>query len=123
MDLLDRFIDTVSRNGYKISKKTDEVLEMTEIKMDIKSLEYEIEDHKLYIGNLVYKYYTENEANLPSAEIKRRCIEIKKLERKLSIMKQRVVKKKGLGYCKNCGEIVKKDENYCPKCGYKVLKY
>ena len=123
MDFLERFIDSIDRGTHALSVKTDEVIALTEMKMDISAIEGEIEDHKLYIGEIVYKYYTQEKGAMPTNEIKRRCMEIKRLERKLNMVKERMVRKRGLSYCKDCGEIIKKKENYCPKCGNRALKY
>ncbi|PAB56832.1 zinc ribbon domain-containing protein [Anaeromicrobium sediminis] len=123
MDFLERFIDSIGRGTHTLSVKTDEVIELTEMKMNIRGIEEEIEEHKLYIGEIVYKYYTEEKAHMPTSEIKRRCMEIRRLERKLNMMKERMVRKRGFGYCKNCGEIIKKKQNYCPRCGNRALKY
>ncbi|MCT4593981.1 MAG: hypothetical protein N4A57_06925 [Anaeromicrobium sp.] len=123
MDFLERFIDSIGRGTHTLSVKTDEVIELTEMKVDIKAIEEEIENHKLYIGQIVYKYYTQEKGTMPTSEIKRICMEIRRLEKKLYMMKDKMVRKRGYTYCKGCGQIIKKKQNYCPKCGNRVLKY
>ncbi|QXM06320.1 zinc ribbon domain-containing protein [Crassaminicella indica] len=123
MDFLDKLADKVSSGTKKISQKTDEIIEITELKLDLKNIEDEIEEAKLYIGELVYKYFLSNDSSMPVGQIKGKCREIQRMEAQKNRMKARIYRIKGLAYCRFCGEAIDDEENYCSKCGHKIIRY
>lgn len=118
MDFMEQLADKVSYGTKVLSQKTDEILQMTELRININNIEREIERSKLYIGELVYKYYL-NE-RMPVEEIQQKCREVQNLYYKANRLKERVYTIKGLKYCVNCGESVGDDESFCPKCGKRI---
>ncbi|QZY56356.1 zinc ribbon domain-containing protein [Crassaminicella profunda] len=123
MDIFDKLADKVSYGTKKISQKTDEIIEITELKMDLKNIEDEIEEAKLYIGELVYKYFLANDNSMPVSQIKGKCREIQRMETQKNRVKTRLYRIKGLTYCRFCGEAIDDEENYCSKCGHKINRY
>ncbi|TCO70214.1 zinc ribbon domain-containing protein [Marinisporobacter balticus] len=120
MDFIDKLANKVSSGTKILSQKTDEIIEMTELNIELKNIEAYIEEEKLYIGELVYKYFLSNSNNMPIAEIKGKCGEIQRLEKEKHRMKTRLNRIKGWQYCRICGEPIEDEENFCPKCGHKI---
>jgi len=103
-----------------ISKKTDELLEIAEMKIAIRDMESEIEDAKSYIGELVYQYYLNtHDLKMLSDEIKQKCAEIYEMNEEINRLKKKLNLIKGNHFCKFCGEILNPHERYCPYCGKK----
>lgn len=120
MDFIDKLANKVSSGTRILSQKTDEIIEMTELKIELKNIEENIEEEKLYMGELVYKYFLSNNTYMPVVEIKAKCREIQRMEKEKNRMKAYLNKIRGLEYCRICGEPIEEDENYCPKCGYRI---
>jgi rubrerythrin len=123
MDFFDKLADKVSVGTKKISRKTDEIIEITELKLDLKKIDEEIEEPKLYIGEVVYKYFLSNNNSMPVGQVKGKCREIQRMEAQKYRIQTRLYRIKGLTYCRFCGEEIVDEENYCPKCGRKVARY
>ncbi|QEK12463.1 zinc ribbon domain-containing protein [Crassaminicella thermophila] len=122
MDFMDKLAQKVSSGTRMISQKTDEIIEIAELKIDLKNIEEEIEEAKLYIGELVYKYFLSKNESMPVSAINSKCREIQRMEYEKNRIKTRLNKIKGLKYCNFCGEVIIDEENYCPKCGHKIIR-
>lgn len=120
MDIIDTLAQKVSSGTRMLSEQTDKMFEMTELKMDMKQLENEIMEAKLYVGELVYKYSINNEGNMPLREIKAKCKEIYRMENEANKKKSRLNRHRGLKQCSKCNNVVADDENYCYRCGSRV---
>ncbi|WZL74532.1 zinc ribbon domain-containing protein [Clostridiaceae bacterium 35-E11] len=123
MDFMDKLVQKVSEGTKVLSQKTDEIIEITELKVSMKKMEADIEEIKFMIGDLVYNYYLSNNTSIPTLEIKERCKEIQRLEQEVNRIKVRVNRLRGLAYCSSCGEFLEEEENYCPKCGHRNTRY
>jgi hypothetical protein len=121
MDFIDKFAKKVSESSKNLSKKTDKILELTEIKIDIKNIEDQIRENKMYIGELVCKNF-DCYGKLPLSDIYEKCKEIQRMYQKINLLKERINKIKGLQYCTFCGESIDKYENYCSNCGKKIIR-
>ncbi|HHY90966.1 MAG TPA: hypothetical protein GX503_04800 [Clostridiales bacterium] len=120
MSWIDKWTQKLSEGTRMISKKTDELLEIAEIKLAIRDMESEIEDAKLYIGELVYQYYLNtHDLKMLSDEIKQKCTEIDEMDREINRLKKKLNFIKGNHFCRFCGEILELYERYCPYCGKK----
>lgn len=118
MDFMDKFAQKFSKGTKALSEKTEELFEITELKMNIKNIEEDIEEAKLYIGEVVYKYFKSN--NIPLDEVKEKCREIEKMYYEINNLKEKINYIRGTEYCKGCGYMLDDDEIYCPKCGHRV---
>ncbi len=119
MDFMEKLVSKVSEGTKVLSKKTDELLEITELKMDIKRLEDEIEDAKLFIGEMVYRSYLGKEPG--TAEMREKCREIEQMYYKIQQLTLEVNEIKGVRQCVHCDIEIKEYLNYCPGCGNKIV--
>ena len=122
MKFVDKLADRISEGTRNLSQKTDEIIEITELKFDMRNIEKEIKEIKLAIGDMIYEYFISTENNMPLKQIKEKCREMQRLEKELNRMKSYVYKVKGLNYCHYCGEMVDYEEKYCSICGHKVIR-
>ncbi|MBB6216040.1 chromosome segregation ATPase [Anaerosolibacter carboniphilus] len=119
MDFMEKLVSKVSEGTKVLSKKTDELLELTELKMEIKHLEDEIEEAKLFIGEMVYRSYLGKETG--TAEMREKCSEIEQMYYKIQQLTQEVNEIRGVRLCPHCNIEIREYLNFCPSCGSKVV--
>jgi hypothetical protein len=119
MDFMEKLVSKVSEGTKVLSKKTDELLEVTELRMEIKNLEDEIEEAKLFIGEMVYRSYLGKETG--TAEMREKCREIEQMYYKIQQLTQEVNQIRGVRLCPHCSIEIREYINYCPSCGNKII--
>ncbi len=91
MDLMEKLIKNISEGTKIISEKTDEIIEIAEIKVGIRNTKSEIEEAKLYIGELVYQYYLDSDNHeMIIEEINEKCKEIKKMDQQKNDLNEKL---------------------------------
>lgn len=118
MDFMNKLGQKLSEGTKLLSNTTDKLLEITDYKLEISRNEAEIDDLKMFIGELVYKNYLGS--NMSPTIIQDKCREIQRLTQNVNQLKERMAQMKGVMYCKKCGSIVKREENFCINCGSRL---
>ncbi|WP_129598489.1 hypothetical protein [Anaerophilus nitritogenes] len=122
MDFLDKLADKVTSGTKILSQKTDEVIEIAELKLDLKNMEKQIQEIKISIGEIIYEYFFSKKNDMPIMELQIKCKEIQQREREKNNIKRKLNSLRGLEYCYYCGAIFEEDENYCSNCGKRGIK-
>lgn len=86
--------EKVFKVASSATKKAEDVMKTGEYKINIKLISTEIEKRKLYIGNLIYKWYNNNE--IEKNEILKTCKEIMDLEEKINEIQRKISRLKEL---------------------------
>lgn len=90
MDFFKNFSEKFFGTAENISKKTDEYIEIGEIKFDLKLLEREINERKFLLGVFIYEWYSNRDLDI--REIPRICNEIKEKEKEMAIIQGKMKK-------------------------------
>lgn len=90
-DILD-YMKDISTKIYDaashFTKKADCIIKIGEYKIEIKLNEKDIEKRKLYLGDLIYKWYTNDEIEVDN--IVKICNEISKLENRIDNIEKKI---------------------------------
>lgn len=100
------------------AKKTNEVVEVSKLKLDAVKLNNEITSLYEKLGRSIYKMKQEDCQD--DALITSLCEEINELLKKLSQLSEAIAEKKNEIICPACGTANMKDNLYCFKCGTKI---
>lgn len=119
MDFMEKLMTKVSEGTKVLSKKTDELLEITEIKMEIKRLEEEILEAKIFIGEMVYRNYLGDETS--TMQLREKCKEIEQMYHRIHQLTSEINEIKGIRQCSNCHMDIREYSKYCPNCGNKIV--
>ena len=115
MALFDQLKDRVKGATHTAVKASSEFIEVTKIKMAIKSEEDKAKAAMLEIGKAIYEQYKSGQAIDEELSIK--CDEIGEAEVKAEELKQKILEIKNLRKCAGCGAEIEADCVFCPKCG------
>ncbi len=96
-------------------KKSQELIEYSDLSLTIASYNNAINDIYMEIGKKVYKMYKSKEYD--SEKIVKYCEEVKELEEEKRKIKKKMLKLKNKKECKICGVLIDKKAQYCDKCG------
>ena len=119
MDLFDKMARKISFGTSLISKKTDKLIAVTEIKINISKLESEIEEDIYSLGEIVLNYYNTNN-NISLNSVQGRCKEIQQKYQNLNRMQKKYHIYKGTLSCSYCGEEIDHGTRFCPNCGNRL---
>ncbi|WP_053957685.1 hypothetical protein [Inediibacterium massiliense] len=122
MDFLDKLADKVTSGTKILSQKTDEVIEIAELKLELKNIDKQIQAIKVSIGDIIYEYFFSKKNDMPITDIQVKCRQIQQIERERNNIKRKLNALMGLEYCSYCGIAFEEDEHYCKNCGRKVIK-
>lgn len=92
MDNKKNLSEKVFKAASNVTKKAEGAMKIGEYKINIKLINKDIEKRKLYIGNLIYKWYNSNE--IDRNEIQRACKEVVELEEKINEIHRKISKLK-----------------------------
>lgn len=101
---------------YKtVSKKSNNLVQETKVKLIINEREDEIEGLYKEIGKNVYRLFQKGE-NVE--DFTATCKMIQTLEEEKIELQDTILELKDLRRCNNCNDSVPKDTQFCPSCGY-----
>lgn len=118
MDKLSDIGRKVATAAKTVTKKSEDVVELTKLNMTIGNEEDKIKRLLYEIGSELYRGYASG--NTLEGIYDKQCEEVKQLEENISLLRERVLELKGSKTCTACKSIVALDVNYCPHCGQKL---
>jgi len=121
MDKLSDIGRKVATAARTVTKKSEDVVELTKLNMTIGNEEDKIKRLLYEIGSELYRGYTNGKA-LEGAYDKQ-CEEVKQLEENIRLLRERVLELKGSKTCTACKSVVALDVNFCPNCGQKLERH
>jgi len=109
---------TISEKAEVVSKKTEDAVEITKIKNQIRVMERSNERDLQDIGKMVYEQFKQGKpVDTAFVEL---CEAIEDREEAIEDYNKQVADIKGMDICKNCKEHLDASVVFCPKCGTKV---
>lgn len=120
MDLLNDIGKKITETAKTVTKKSEDIVEITKLNLAISSEEEKIKRIFYEIGCELYRSYTNGTTGRELYESK--CEEVKQIEENISSLKERLLLLKRNKTCKACNSIVSLEVNYCPNCGEKLEK-
>ncbi|MGB9694081.1 MAG: hypothetical protein ACPLYF_04490, partial [Fervidobacterium sp.] len=131
-DIFDEFSKNVSKTLRTVQAKSQTIVESVKIKKEISDFESKL---NLLFSELGRMFYISSKKNGLSKErmedFKGKCLEISKLEDKVSELKkelenlelkekEKIYGKVAIGKCPDCGGIIYKGDKFCGSCGAPV---
>jgi len=120
MDKLSDIGRKVATAAKTVTKRSEDVVELTKINLTIGNEEDKIKRLLYEIGSELYRSYTNGKSYEGSYD--KQCEEVKQLEENIRLLRERMLELKGNRTCTACKSIVSLDVNYCPNCGEKLEK-
>lgn len=118
MEIFESIKNTISSTAKTAAKKSNELVEITKLKMAISNLEADIARLMRDIGEIVYEGYKSGEADA-SEELPEICKQIEAKYEDIEASKAKLRKLKNLKLCNSCMTESDPDAVFCPKCGQK----
>lgn len=120
MDKLSDIGRKVATAAKSVTKKSEDVVEITKLNLTIGNEEDKIKRLLYEIGSELYRGYTSGKAY--EGFYGKQCEEVKQIEENISLLRERILVLKGNRTCSRCKSVVSLDVNYCPHCGEKLEK-
>ena len=118
MDIIEKIINNVEKTAKTVVQKSNDVVEITKLKMAISSAEAEAEELIADVGRLVYDAYKSGEGNPELVEEK--CEQIEALKKDIEEKRNLFAKLRNLKRCNECEYENEAEAVYCCKCGSKL---
>jgi hypothetical protein len=118
MDLLNDIGKKITETAKTVTRKSEDIVEITKLNLAIGSEEDKIKRMFYEIGSELYRSYTNGKTIGDFYDSK--CNEVKQLEDNIKAIKERILLLKGNKTCKACNTVVDLEVNYCPNCGEKL---
>lgn len=123
MDKLSDIGRKVATAAKTVTKKSEDVVEITRLNLTIGNEEDKIKRLLYEIGSEIYRGYTNGKFIDGISEISdKQCEEVKQIEDNIKSLRERILQLKGSRTCSACNSVVALDVNYCPNCGEKLEK-
>lgn len=117
MSFFDNFGKKIEDATKTAAKKSNELVEITKINVEIKSEEDKIKKVYTEIGEKVYENYNADDEVFDG--FKELYDEIESSKTKVHKLNERALEIKNIKLCNTCNEELSKDNLYCDKCGAK----
>jgi chromosome segregation ATPase len=111
------YAKTLSKTADIAIKKSEELLNISKINIEISSIQSSIEHLYTEIGERIYKRY--EKGKFSDHELEEYFKGINKYKKELKELKKQIYQIKDKKACKNCGAEVNSQTKYCPACGSK----
>jgi RNA polymerase subunit RPABC4/transcription elongation factor Spt4 len=118
MDFLTDLGKKITETAKTVSKKSEDLVEITKLNLAIGNEEDKIKRMICEIGSEIYKHYLDGETF--GEYFDEKCSLLKGTETEISQIKEKILSLKGSKLCKNCDEVIDYVVNYCPNCGAKA---
>lgn len=118
MDFLTKVKEAVMGVTKTAVSKSNELVEVTKLKIAVRDAENEVEKCFREIGEAVYNA-SKNESD-PSDTITSNCEKINEKYEEIAVMREKLLEFKNVAICPSCGCEVPNDSEFCKKCGKKI---
>ncbi|MHB1392121.1 MAG: hypothetical protein ACYCYE_03415 [Clostridia bacterium] len=118
MDLLNDIGKKITETAKTVTRKSEDIVEVTKLNLTIGSEEDKIKRMLYEIGSELYRNFTDGKPIENYFDSK--CNEVKQIEENIKTLKERILLLKGNKTCKTCNSVVDLEVNYCPNCGEKL---
>ena len=95
------------------SKKSGDLVETARLNSEIGHLQADIEDLQFELGCAYYQAHQKD----TSCEFQELVKNIASKEKEIQIRNEKLLHKKGMLYCPDCGTVVAMEDEFCSKCG------
>ena len=120
MDLLNDIGKRITETAKTVTRKSEDIVEITKLNLAIGSEEDKIKRMFYEIGSELYRSYTNGKSYGEIYDNK--CNEVKRIDENIKALKARLLLLKGNRACQACNSVVNLEVNYCPNCGEKLEK-
>ena len=118
MDIIEKILNNVEKTAKTVVQKSNDVVEITKLKIAISNAEAEAETLIKEVGQLVYEAYRSGEGSPELVEEK--CEKIDELRKDIEDKRNQFAKLRNLKRCPDCEYENEADAVYCCKCGQKL---
>lgn len=118
MDFFKNLGSNIGKTAKTVTKKSEELVEITKLNLTIGNEEDKIKKLLLEIGAELYGRFSQGESY--DDYLNGKCTQIKELEDTIQVLKEKVKNLKGQKTCGDCCSNMNEDANFCPSCGNKT---
>lgn len=115
---MERIISEIKNAADKVAKKSNELFEVSKVKLNISNIKSEINNNYKLLGKIVYESQ-KNEFSEDAEKIEEIITNIDELNEKLFELSEIISSYKNEKVCPKCGKNTDKNTVYCPSCGFK----
>lgn len=117
MDFFDNLKEKITKTTKVAIQKSNDVVEVTKLKMASSNLENEINDIMRHIGEVLYEAYKTGSESYGALE--EECERIDAKYAQIADLNTRIAAIKNVKTCPNCNKGMDKDAQFCSACGEK----
>lgn len=114
----DKLKKNISQGTDSFFRTSKNFLHVSEINLSISSCENEKYDIYASIGEKIYKEYKKR--GYVSSFLKKYCIQIDEIDKKIASLEKQVLEVKGIRICPHCEKEIDDNSTFCSHCGAKV---
>ncbi|MDD6308248.1 MAG: hypothetical protein PUB07_02690 [Clostridia bacterium] len=117
MEFFENLKNTISKTTQVAIKKSNDLVEITKLKMAVSEAESEVASIFRHIGETLYGAYKTGGESYESLE--EQCELIDKKYEKIAELNTRIMEMKNAKSCPDCKKEMEKDAMFCSGCGHK----
>jgi rubrerythrin len=114
---LSKLAKSISKGAEITVKKSEDLLSISRLNIEISSIEDSIEKLYIEIGEYVYKKYCKGKFS--EHELEDYFKSLNKYNKEITKFKKEIAKIKSRRDCSTCGHEISSTSKYCPICGTK----
>lgn len=118
MDIIEKIISNVEKTTKAVVQKSNDMVELTKIKVALSGDEAKAEGLIREAGELVYAAYKDGTGD--PEDVEKVCKQLEQLEEEIVKKKNQLARLRNLKRCGKCGNENDIDAIYCNRCGDKL---
>lgn len=120
MDIVEKIIANVGRTTKAVVQKSNDMVELTKLKLAIGNAENEARDVMCEIGGLVYEAYRSGAGETELVE--KKCAQLDEIREVIAEKKSEYARLRNMKHCPKCHKENDDDALFCSACGEKLYE-
>lgn len=118
MDIVEKIIANVGKTTKAVVQRSNDMVELTKLKLAIGNAENEARDVMCEIGRLVYTAYKNGEGEAELVEAK--CVQLDEIRDTIAEKKSEYARLRNMKHCPKCHKENDDDALFCSACGERL---
>ncbi len=121
MDFLNDIGRKITETAKTVTKKSENLVEITKINLSIGNEEDKIKRFFTEIGSELYKNFLDGESY--GEYFDEKCLSIREIENNITALREKQLSIRGHKSCTECNVVIDDDVKYCPNCGVRASSF